>query len=145
MNAAALLLAAVCGLSPEATPHAALAVDRIDLIELNHCYNEDGLPIFRQLVFWEWSPRSGDYRVAAYRVLRSDTAGLRYDWKRKEYVAAWCDNGVLREVRSPHHRVTWTQFDPELVDRQFFPQELRRGLAHEAISQGAPLRFTTSR
>lgn len=141
MNAAALLLAAVCGLSPESP----LAADATDLIELNHCYNEDGLPVFRQLVFWEWSPRAGEYHVAAYRVLRSDSATLRYDWRRNEYVAAWCDNGVLREVRAAHHRVTWTQYDPELEDRQYFPQDRRRGLEHEAISQSSPLRFPATR
>jgi hypothetical protein len=130
MNTLALVLLAAAGLSPD-TP---LASDRVDLIEINHCYNEDGQLVFRQLLFWEWNELDSDYHVAAFRVLRAQTSAVRIDRQRNEYVASWCDSGVLRQVRAPHSRETWTQYDPELEDRRIFPQEYRRGLAHETAT-----------
>lgn len=106
-------------------PHCPLSRSHVDLIELNHCYNEEGLPIYHQYIFWKWDGQLG-YRVQAYRVLKGQFSGpCRY---RSGYRARWCDNGVFREITAPYFRETWTQYDPELDDRQVFPMEKREDL-----------------
>lgn len=139
MNAVALCLLTVMSLSPD-TP---VSAETADLIELNHCYNEDGQLVFDQLIFWEWNEDESCYNVAAYRVLRAETNALRFDWNQKEYVASWCDHGLLREIRAPHYRQTWTQYDPELEDRRRFPQEARKGLRYETLIFAGSRRSTS--
>ena len=48
------------------------------------------------------------------------------------YVALWQDCGqggeILRRVHSQSIRETWTQHDPELVEREYLPKERRKEL-----------------
>lgn len=106
--------------------------DTADMIEVNHYFDQNGQPVFVQIIFWEWLADESAYRVFAWRMLKSAEQLPVYDWWRECYVSCFSDQNVLRRVRAPCVRDTWTQYDPELLDRQFLPQQSRRGLARES-------------
>ena len=65
-TAAVLLLSAV-----SLDSHAEVTADRLDLVELNHFYDEQGRLVFDQLIFYDWSPEDARYQVRAWRLVKS--------------------------------------------------------------------------
>ena len=116
-------LAAVCF-----NPVEDVASDQVDLIEINHFHDEQGRHVFDQIIFYDWSARKGRYLVQAWRQLKDPAQMPRKNWGRGDFVALWRDEGVLREVRATTFRESWTQYDPEVVDRRFLPKTQRREL-----------------
>jgi hypothetical protein len=112
-------------------PLAPVVEDRADVIEVNRYYDQDGRQVFVQVIFWDWRAGEGAYRVFAWRMLKTAEQIPVYDWWRGCYVTQFLDQNVLRSVRAAGARDTWTQYDPELDDRQFLPQHARRGLADD--------------
>jgi len=105
-----------------------VATDRVDLIEINHFYDELGKHVFDQVIFYDWSSQSGRYNVRAWRLLKRPAQIPQRDWIRGNYVAVWHDGIVLRKVLAETVQESWTQYDPELVERAFLPKEQRREL-----------------
>jgi hypothetical protein len=103
--------------------------DRVDLIEINHFHDEQGRLVFEQVLFYEWSAHQERHQVLAWRLLKTSAQRPRHDLATGDYIALWNDGETLREVRAGAFRETWTQYDPELVDREFLPKERRRELA----------------
>lgn len=122
------LLASVLGLTP--ADQGVVACDRVDLIEVNHVYDERGRAIFSQVIFYDWSSEESRYQVRAWRMLKKPTQVPHRDWQTKDFVAVWHDEGVLREVHADAMRESWTQYDPELAEREHLPKEHRRELQH---------------
>ena len=112
-------------------PAAPVVEDTADVVEVNHYYDEDGRQVFTQLIFWDWIADESAFRVFAWRMVKSPEQMPVYDWWRDCYVTQFLDQQTLRRVVSKARRDTWTQYDPELFDRQFLPQQQRRGLALE--------------
>ena len=106
-----------------------LATDSVDLVEINHFYDEAGKHVFDQVIFYDWSPRHNRYHVRAWRLLKHPTQIPRRDWARDCYIAVWYDGIVMRRVVAQAVRESWTQYDPELVERSFLPKEQRRELS----------------
>jgi hypothetical protein len=102
--------------------------DQVDLIEVNHFFDEQGRHIFDQTIFYDWCPVQCRYNVRAWRLLKHPSQRPYRDWKGGGYIAVWHDGNLLRRVRSPSFRESWTQYDPELVERDFLPKEQRRDL-----------------
>lgn len=105
-----------------------MASDQVDLIELNHFYDELGKHVFDQVIFYNWSPRAGRYNICAWRLLKDDSQIPHRDWSRDRYLTRWYDGRILREVQSDAFRESWTQYDPELVERAYLPKDQRREL-----------------
>jgi hypothetical protein len=118
-----LLLAAV-----GSSPIQDVPCDRVDLIEVNHFHDDQGRLVFDQVIFYEWCPRRGRHQVQAWRLLKTPAQKPRRDFATGEYVATWHDGETLREVRAPAARESWTQYDPELVEREYLPKEKRKDL-----------------
>ena len=112
-------------------PYAPVISDRVDLVEVNHCYNKQGDFQFDQVIYWQWCDETDEYHVAAWRWLKSTDQVPQPDWKRGGYVALWHDGDLLRQVRTEKVWETWTCYDPELHDRLAVPQHRRRGLSDE--------------
>jgi hypothetical protein len=53
-----------------------------------------------------------------------------HDTDRGCYIATWHDGLTLRQVRAASIRETWTQYDPELIERSVLPKEHRRELSN---------------
>ena len=118
-----LLLAVVC-----LQPMENVVLDEVALIEVNHCYDEHGHHVFDQLIFYDWTPQQSRYNVCAWRLLKSPSQLPRRNWQQNGFEVSWHDNGIFREVSAKAMRETWTQYDPELLERASLPREKRREL-----------------
>jgi hypothetical protein len=111
-----------------AAPHDELIRDRVSLVELNHFYNDNGELVFDQLVFYDWCPVSERFQVRAWRMVKSPWQVPQRDWQRRGWLVLWLDGDRLRLVHADAFRETWTQYDPEVVERDYLPPERRKGL-----------------
>lgn len=102
-----------------------VAKQRVDLIELNHFIDQDGREVFRQVLFYDWSPRHRQYIIRAWRLVKNDSLIPRRRWSPSGFECVWHDDGVLRHVMSGSFRETWTQHDPERANRLIVAEEDR--------------------
>jgi len=102
--------------------------ESVDLIELNHFYDEHGRLVFDQVIFYDWSAGEARYNVRAWRLVKNPAQLPQRDWRLGGYSAMWQDGEQNRYVHSKSIRETWTQYDPELVEREYLPKERRREL-----------------
>jgi hypothetical protein len=109
--------------------HADIVADRVDLVEYNHFYDEQGRLVFDQLIFYDWSPDDARYQVRAWRLIKKPAQVPQRDINGKGFYCSWQDGDLLRRVHAVTMRETWTQHDPELTEREFLPKERRRDLA----------------
>jgi hypothetical protein len=105
-----------------------LVRDRVDLVELNHFYNEHGQLVFDQIIFYDWCPVAGRFQVRAWRMVKSPWQIPQRDWQRGGWSAMWQDGNQIRIIYASAFRETWTQYDPELVERGYLSPERRKGL-----------------
>ena len=109
-------------------PSSTVLRDDVDLVEVNHYHDERGRRVFDQLIFYDWSEQRKRFQVRAWRLIKSDRQLPRRDHAADVYRVLWHDEGVLREVTAKSMRETWTQYDPELVEREYLPQDQRLDL-----------------
>ena len=102
--------------------------DQVDLIEVNHFYDEKGKLYLEQLIFYDWSGPDSRFHVRDWRLLKTPGQWPVRDWRKGTYRCIWYDGGVLREVEAKDFRETWTQHDPEVTNRKYLPRSSRRAL-----------------
>ena len=107
-------------------PHRASEVEQVDLVEVNHYYDDCGHHVLDQLIFYEWCDATGRFLVRDWRLLKSPRQWPVRTWPEGTFRAQWYEGHLLREVRADHFRETWTQHDPEVVNREFLPRSARR-------------------
>ncbi len=123
--ASVLLLSIAPGIdsdSTEAVRH------EVDLIELNHFVDDEGREVFRQLIFYDWSKSQHRFHVRAWRLVKYESQLPQRRWNPDHYQCTWHDDGLLRQVVAPQMRETWTQQDPERVNRKYLPEDQRAPL-----------------
>lgn len=125
MNATCLVLMAL--FSAITRPHS--LQDHVDLVEVNHYHDETGRHVFDQLIFYDWNESRNRFDVRAWRLIKQPNQMPRKDHRENVWRVIWHDSGVLRTVEASAHRETWTQYDPELVNREYLPQEMRKDLS----------------
>jgi hypothetical protein len=118
-----LVLAAIASNPPEN-----VVSDRVDVIEVNHFFDEHGKLVFDQILYYDWSKADSRYHVRAWRLLKSPAQIPQKDYQRGDYVATFYDGDSMRTIRAGNVRESWTQYDPELVEREALPKERRREL-----------------
>lgn len=128
------LLVSVVALNPAED----VVSDRVDLIEVNHFYDEHGRLVFDQVIFYDWSATDSHYHVRAWRLLKNPTQVPTRNWQHGDFVAVWHDGDVLRKVRCETVRESWTQYDPELLEREFLPKDQRREFRKVPLKSDAP-------
>lgn len=106
--------------------HEDVASEQVDLVEINHFYDDQGRHVFDQIIFYDWSEGHNRHMVRAWRLVKNPAQYPVRDWKHGGYTALWHDNDVLRRVQSTNMRKTWTQYDPELVEREYLAKEKRK-------------------
>ena len=67
-----------------ATRPDAYITDRFDLLEVNHYYDENGLPEFVQLIYWDWDSGESRFRCEGYVMMdeclvRTEAGQKRFD------------------------------------------------------------------
>ncbi len=127
LSTTAVVLASLCSNLREG-----VARDHVDLIEVNHFYDETGKLVFDQVIFYDWSVEHGRYNVRDWKLLKKTGQIPVRNWSKGEFLAVWYDGDTLRVVRSSSVRESWTQYDPELLEREYFPKEKRAGLMRVA-------------
>lgn len=126
MNAlAVMLLLSTVGSAPGT---GAKAEQQVDLIELNHFLDEDSRHVFDQVIFYQWSHVHRRYHVIAWRLIKDPSQVPQRIWNPPVYRSVWMDDGIMRCVEASTFRETWSQVDPERVNRKLLPQEHRIGL-----------------
>lgn len=100
-------------------------VAKVDLIELNHFVDDEGREVFRQLIFYDWSDTKKRFLVRSWRLVKSADQLPRQTWKPSRHYVVWTENGSIRRVEAPQLRQTWSQKDPEKVNREFLPEDQR--------------------
>ena len=113
---------------------ASIIKDVVDLVEINHYHDARGEHVFDQLIFYDWSNQTRRFQVRAWRLIKTESQLPRRDYRLGNWLVRWHDDGVLREVISASRRETWTQYDPELVERENLPQEQRLDLSPAVAS-----------
>src|SRR3989344_3912670 len=105
--------------------------DDVDLIEINHFYDDQGRLVFDQVIYYDWCYKVHRYQVRDWRLLKNPTQIPLRDWRNGGYCSEWEDfkqRDALRRVRSDSVRETWTQHDPELDEREILELDKRREL-----------------
>ena len=127
-----LLLLASLGLEPDCKP----LRERVDLIELNHCFDHKGKLQFVQIIYWDWSPDYGRHHVITYVMMNANIQPPHRE-NGRDYVSRFYDPRVSaeREIRSSCYRETFTDYDPERDNLRVFDLEYRRGLRDEQTSR----------
>ncbi|TWU54410.1 hypothetical protein Poly51_31290 [Rubripirellula tenax] len=117
----------------DSSGHASLRQE-VDLIELNHFVDDEGREVFRQLVFYDWSKSHRRFHVRAWRLIKHENQLPSRHWNPDRYQCMWHDAGLLRQVSAAQMRETWTQEDPERVNRKFLPEDQRLPLFQPRIA-----------
>jgi hypothetical protein len=125
------LLACLCGLPPRED----VASEQVDLVEVNHFYDDQGRHVFDQVIFYDWSDGHGRHMVRDWKLVKNPSQLPQRNWKDGSYTALWHDNETLRRVQARSMRESWTQYDPELVEREYLPKEKRKGLQPTKIAR----------
>lgn len=100
--------------------------ERVDMIEVNRFYDDQGRLVFDQLLFYEWDGER--HQLHAWRMIKTDNQIPEYSHGRKVWSATFKDGDVLRRIDAGYTRETITQYDPELSEREHLPKEKRREL-----------------
>lgn len=115
--------------------------EQVDLIEINHFYDEQGRLTFDQAIFYEWSWSLRRYQVMAWRLVKPRiecAAGTTHappdilpvrDWSSGGYLSMWQDGERLRLIHAASIRETWTLYDVEVLEREMLPKDRRRELS----------------
>ena len=105
--------------------------ERVDLIELNHFYDDRGRHAFDQIIFYEWSPDFRRFHVIAWSLIDDDlhrmpTRAPGSD----ETIVNWFDRDarVYRQIRSKLYRETWGRVDPERANKKLMEEKHRVSL-----------------
>jgi hypothetical protein len=105
--------------------------ESVDLIELNHFYDDLGRHTYDQVIFYEWSVEYLRYHVIAWCLVEDDHSRLPTQLPgSRETQVRWYDRDVRRhrEVRSKLYRETWTQTDPERDNKKLLEEKYRISL-----------------
>ncbi|PAY17313.1 hypothetical protein CKO51_22035 [Rhodopirellula sp. SM50] len=103
-------------------------VAEVDLVELNHFLDDHGREVFRQVVFFDWSRKNRQFEVRAWRLVKHPSQLPRQVDQSSTYLVRWQDKSITRQVRAKSMRETWSQEDPERVNRAILPENQRRPL-----------------
>jgi len=105
-----------------------VARQSVDLVEVNHFYDEQGSLVFDQDLFYNWNDIDARYDVLAWRLIKSPNQIPQRDWQNGGYSCFWKDGEQIRHINAKAFKETWTQYDPELLEREILPKERRKEL-----------------
>ena len=113
----------------------------VDLIELNHFYDDLGRHTYDQVIFYEWSVEYSRYHVIAWCLVEDDQSRMPVLLPGgREVQVCWFDRDVkrTREVHSKLYLETWTQTDPERENKKLLDEKFRNTLLKLPPKQTKP-------
>lgn len=103
--------------------------DRADLIEQNHCFNENAVYQYSQFIIWGWDEEQSAYHVRWWLLDKSSRRFERDGQGGASVMWSEVSQNLIRSVSSPAYRETWTCYDPEALDREELPESRRIGMS----------------
>lgn len=110
-------------------PHDSATVDRVEVIELNHYHDDHAKHVFDQLIGWNRNTGDEYYHVEWWVLWKPGHTPVSRNYATGNWEATYTTGIHLRKLVAPTFVETWTQYDPELYDRQFWPVSQRKGLS----------------
>ena len=103
--------------------------EHVDLVELNSHYDCMGRFVYEQVIFYEWRSDFNRYHVRAWVLSDGDKQPQR-DYRNGLWIVKYTDRDQKfeRVITSTHFRRSWTQVDPERVNKKLLPESERHGL-----------------
>jgi hypothetical protein len=104
---------------------------RVDLMELNHRYDDQGRHCYDQIIFYEWSPDYRRYHVVAWRLLDSTQSKMpSFSHTRNRYEVGMYNRDLIQfhQIWSPMFRETWSTSDPERANKELLDEKYRVAL-----------------
>ena len=107
--------------------------ENVDLIELNHFYDQTAKHVYDQVIIYEWIESQGCFRVRAWFLVENDGSLERIPRFRRSnqrWEMRWRDKetDLQRQISSRHFRESWSQIDPEQIDRKKVGERYRTAL-----------------
>jgi len=107
--------------------------ESVDMIELCHMYDKSGDYNFDMILFYELCPATGRFLVRTWcHVEDSEFLNRRpvRNYQNNLIEVDWhdTDKKVVRHITSRLYRESWTQIDPEQLNRKFLHEEDRVAL-----------------
>lgn len=109
-------------------PPAYALTQSVDLVEVNHYFDEAGKPVFDQLIYYDWDHQATRYSVIAWRLIKNSNQMPIKQAGADSFASAWHDGKSLRIIYADRMYESWTQFDPENAERAFLPKDQRADL-----------------
>ena len=109
------------------------STEKVDLMELNHCFDECGRHCYDQVIFYDWSPDYRRYHVVAWYLVDVQICSTKIPSKKNSgYEVSWrCKNSKQEyQIFAPLYRETWTKTDPERYNMKFFDEKYRRKICN---------------
>ena len=106
-------------------PSDGVLCDRCDLTEVNHYFDGEGRKVFVQVIWWDSTPHG--YRVRDWRLVKYEGLLPRRTLD-GQWHSRWVEDGIVRDVASLTRDETFTQYDPEVADREVLPTDCRKKL-----------------
>lgn len=97
----------------------------VDMMELNHFIDPNGREVYKQIIFYDWSPAAQRFHVRSWRLIKDTESLPTQHWKPNHYRHSWVEGSVPRMVMAAELRETWTQEDPERINRRYLPEQDR--------------------
>ena len=109
------------------------ADENVDLIELNHFFDQQGRLVYDQVIFYELAPETGRFQVRAWCLVEDREYLNRrpvQDQETQLYEVNWFDTDqrLKRKITSRLYRESWTQVDPERSNKKLHDERLRISL-----------------
>jgi hypothetical protein len=105
----------------------------VDRIELNHYSSPSGDHVFDQLIFYDWSNQRKRFDVREWRLVKDESMvprRCRDGWR-----VVFYDGGIPREVVAKSMQETFTQYDPETLERDALAIDQRLPLFENHIGE----------
>ena len=121
-----LILVSFCGITHNQNE----VKERVDLIELNHFYDDLCRPAYDQVILYEWSPDHRRFDVIAWALIDNLEKAPHQLAGSGQWEVRWydVDHKVFRVVGARLYRETWSQVDPERENKKLMPEKHRVGL-----------------
>ena len=97
----------------------------VDVIELNHVYDDRCQIRFHQLIYWRWHVSDRKFHVAHWRMVDEQHYVARHGLGFRDCYQM-PDFGMRYTVDANSYRETWTQYDRELLDHAEWPVDRRK-------------------
>ena len=92
----------------------------VEVVELNHVYDDEGRRVFSQVILWDWCARDSSHHVRDWAYVDKPP------YAKVSGNTAYVPSGRgVQVIKGRAVRETWSQYDREAMDRAEVPERLR--------------------